>query len=91
VPKGPGHKSEVGLQFSLCDHSSSIEKGDTRSPPSASDQTCPTAWRIMGALNSTRDIPIPMLVQSGNAGTDTTTGEPVIFDASCVYGHNEAE
>ena len=31
------------------------------------------------------------LVQSGNAGTDTTTGEPVIFDASCVYGHSEAE
>jgi len=28
---------------------------------------------------------------SGNAGTDTTTGEPVIFDASCVYGHNEAD
>ncbi|KAH9968594.1 fructosamine kinase PKL/CAK/FruK [Russula dissimulans] len=28
---------------------------------------------------------------SGNAGTDTTTGEPVIFDASCVYGHHEAD
>jgi fructosamine-3-kinase len=40
---------------------------------------------------STRDILIPMTIQSGNAGTDTTTGEPVIFDASCVYGHNEAE
>jgi len=28
---------------------------------------------------------------SGNAGTDATTGEPVIFDASCVYGHYEAD
>jgi protein-ribulosamine 3-kinase len=30
-------------------------------------------------------------IQSGNAGTDMATGEPVMFDASCVYGHNEAE
>ncbi|KAI0267233.1 Fructosamine/Ketosamine-3-kinase [Russula aff. rugulosa BPL654] len=28
---------------------------------------------------------------SGTTGTDSTTGEPVIFDASCVYGHNEAD
>jgi len=28
---------------------------------------------------------------SGNAGTDVATGEPVMFDASCVYGHNEAD
>ncbi|KAH9997695.1 Ketosamine-3-kinase [Russula compacta] len=28
---------------------------------------------------------------SGNAGTDMTTGEPIIYDASCVYGHNEAD
>ena len=45
----------------------------------------------MGTSTSTRDILIPMLVQSGTTGTDSTTGEPVIFDASCVYGHNEAE
>jgi len=37
VPKGAGHKSEVGLQYSFCDHSSSFEKGDTRSPPPTSD------------------------------------------------------
>ncbi len=29
--------------------------------------------------------------QSGNTGTDATTGEPVIFDPSSLYGHNEAE
>ncbi|KAH9968595.1 Fructosamine kinase-domain-containing protein [Russula dissimulans] len=29
--------------------------------------------------------------QSGNTGTDTTTGEPVIFDPSSLYGHNEAD
>ncbi|KAI0296245.1 fructosamine kinase PKL/CAK/FruK [Russula brevipes] len=28
---------------------------------------------------------------SGNTGTDTTTGEPVIFDPSSLYGHNEAD
>ncbi|KAI9512539.1 Fructosamine/Ketosamine-3-kinase [Russula earlei] len=28
---------------------------------------------------------------SGGAGTDATTGEPVVFDASCVYGHHEAD
>jgi fructosamine-3-kinase len=32
-----------------------------------------------------------MLLQSGNTGTDTTTGEPVIYDPSSFYGHNEAE
>ncbi|TFY83545.1 hypothetical protein EWM64_g457 [Hericium alpestre] len=28
---------------------------------------------------------------SGNTGTDTKTGEPVIFDPSSFYGHNEAD
>ncbi|KAI0068146.1 fructosamine kinase PKL/CAK/FruK [Artomyces pyxidatus] len=28
---------------------------------------------------------------SGNTGTDTTTAEPVIFDPSSYYGHNEAD
>lgn len=28
---------------------------------------------------------------SGNVGTDTSTGEPVLFDMSSYYGHNEAE
>ncbi|TFK56670.1 fructosamine kinase PKL/CAK/FruK [Heliocybe sulcata] len=28
---------------------------------------------------------------SGNAGTDRATGEPVVFDPSSYYGHNEAE
>ncbi|KAI0052522.1 fructosamine kinase PKL/CAK/FruK [Auriscalpium vulgare] len=28
---------------------------------------------------------------SGNTGTDTTTGEPVIFDPASLYGHNEAD
>ncbi|KAH9065782.1 fructosamine kinase PKL/CAK/FruK [Lactarius vividus] len=28
---------------------------------------------------------------SGNTGTDATTGEPVIFDPSSLYGHNEAD
>jgi hypothetical protein len=71
VPKGASHRSEVGLQSSFCDHSSNFENGDTRSPPYTSDQTC--------ASTSMRDIPIPTLVQSGNTGTDTTAGEPVLF------------
>ncbi|KAG7099588.1 hypothetical protein E1B28_001418 [Marasmius oreades] len=28
---------------------------------------------------------------SGNAGTDASTGQPVIFDPSSYYGHNEAD
>ncbi|KAI0257177.1 fructosamine kinase PKL/CAK/FruK [Lactifluus subvellereus] len=28
---------------------------------------------------------------SGNTGTDTTTGEPVIYDPASLYGHNEAD
>jgi len=28
---------------------------------------------------------------SGNTGTDTTTGQPVIYDPSSFYGHNEAD
>ncbi|KAI9444842.1 fructosamine kinase PKL/CAK/FruK [Lactarius indigo] len=28
---------------------------------------------------------------SGNTGTDAPTGEPVIFDPSSLYGHNEAD
>ncbi|CAA7265934.1 unnamed protein product [Cyclocybe aegerita] len=28
---------------------------------------------------------------SGNAGVDTATGQPVIFDPASYYGHNEAE
>ena len=28
---------------------------------------------------------------SGNTGTDSHTGEPVIFDPSSYFGHNETE
>lgn len=35
--------------------------------------------------------PLPVLSQSGNVGTDQGTGEPVIFDPSSFFGHNEAE
>ncbi|EEB98414.1 hypothetical protein MPER_02080, partial [Moniliophthora perniciosa FA553] len=28
---------------------------------------------------------------SGNAGTDSSTGQPVIYDPSSYYGHNEAD
>ncbi|KAN0124818.1 Fructosamine/Ketosamine-3-kinase [Russula decolorans] len=28
---------------------------------------------------------------SGNTGTDTGTGQPIIFDPSSLYGHNEAD
>ncbi|KAH9049368.1 fructosamine kinase PKL/CAK/FruK [Lactarius hengduanensis] len=31
------------------------------------------------------------LLLAGNTGTDATTGEPVIFDPSSLYGHNEAD
>jgi hypothetical protein len=37
------------------------------------------------------DLYADVLMQSGNTGTDTATGEPVIFDPSSLYGHNEAE
>jgi len=68
-----------------------LEKGDPCSPQTPSDQTCAAAWGVMGTSVSMYDNSIPTLVQSGNTGTDATTGEPVIFDASCVYGHHEAE
>ena len=32
-----------------------------------------------------------ILPQSGNAGTHELTGEPVIFDPSSMFGHNEVE
>lgn len=32
-----------------------------------------------------------MLIQSGNTGVDNETQEPVVFDPSSFYGHNEAE
>ena len=28
---------------------------------------------------------------SGNTGTDLETGEPIVFDASAMYAHNECE
>lgn len=28
---------------------------------------------------------------SGNVATDSATGEPILFDMSSYYGHNEAE
>jgi hypothetical protein len=82
---------QVFFNPSLCTHGSHHEKGDPRSPPSTEDQARAAARRIMGTSTSMGDIFVPTLAQSGNAGTDTTTGEPVIFDASCVYGHHEAE
>jgi len=45
---------------------------------------------LLGSLNIE-----PVLLHgdlwSGNAGTDQSTGEPVIFDPSSMYGHNEAD
>lgn len=45
-------------------------------------------------LDTLRDVK-PAIIHgdlwSGNAGQDTATGEPVIFDPSSYYGHNEAE
>ena len=32
-----------------------------------------------------------LLLQSGNTGFDKKTNEPVIYDPSSFYGHNEAE
>ena len=83
---------QVPTALSLCTQLTP-EKGDPSSPSSTSDQTCIAARRIMGTSTSTDGIFafVLMLEQSGNAGTDMTTGEPVIYDASCVYGHNEAE
>jgi len=50
--------------------------------------------RVIPALLSPLQIK-PVLLHgdlwSGNTGTDTITGEPVIFDPSSLYGHNEAD
>lgn len=50
--------------------------------------------RVIPALLSPLDIE-PVLLHgdlwSGNTGTDSSTGEPIIFDPSSYYGHNEAD
>lgn len=45
-----------------------------------------SARRIYDSINNAHILP-----QSGNAGTHESTGEPVIFDPSSMFGHNEAE
>ena len=30
-------------------------------------------------------------VWDGNVSTNTLTGQPVVFDATCIYGHNESK
>ncbi|KZV74903.1 fructosamine kinase [Peniophora sp. CONT] len=50
--------------------------------------------RVIPALLGKLDIEPVILhgdLWSGNAGTDSATGEPVIFDPSSYYGHNEAD
>ncbi|CAO1614138.1 unnamed protein product [Sympodiomycopsis kandeliae] len=45
-------------------------------------------------LDTLRDVKPAILhgdLWSGNAGQDTSSGEPIIFDPSSYYGHNEAE
>ncbi|THH19056.1 hypothetical protein EW146_g2033 [Bondarzewia mesenterica] len=50
--------------------------------------------RVVPALLGPLDID-PVLLHgdlwSGNTGTDRKTGEPVIYDPSSLYGHNEAD
>ncbi|KAH9950869.1 fructosamine kinase PKL/CAK/FruK [Amylocystis lapponica] len=50
--------------------------------------------RVIPALLGSLDIQ-PVLLHgdlwSGNTGTDRKTGEPVIFDPSSYFGHNEAD
>ncbi|EJF66845.1 fructosamine kinase PKL/CAK/FruK [Dichomitus squalens LYAD-421 SS1] len=50
--------------------------------------------RVIPALLDPLDI-LPVLLHgdlwSGNTGIDRSTGEPVIFDPSSYYGHNEAD
>ncbi|VDB85280.1 unnamed protein product [Peniophora sp. CBMAI 1063] len=50
--------------------------------------------RVIPALLGKLDVEPVILhgdLWSGNAGTDSATGEPVIFDPSSYYGHNEAD
>ncbi|KAI1788827.1 fructosamine kinase PKL/CAK/FruK [Ganoderma leucocontextum] len=57
-------------------------------------QTNQVRERVIPALLSPLDIQ-PVLLHgdlwSGNTGLDRSTGEPVIFDPSSYYGHNEAD
>lgn len=43
------------------------------------------------AMRSVRPSIIHGDLWSGNSGTDHDTGEPIIFDPSSSYSHNEAE
>ncbi|KAI0697545.1 fructosamine kinase PKL/CAK/FruK [Cytidiella melzeri] len=50
--------------------------------------------RVISSLLGPLDIQ-PVLLHgdlwSGNTGTDTETGDPIVFDASSYFGHNEAD
>ncbi|KAL0565606.1 hypothetical protein V5O48_016416, partial [Marasmius crinis-equi] len=46
--------------------------------------------KLLGPLNI-KPVVLHGDLWSGNAGTDSATGEPVIFDPSSYYGHNEAD
>ncbi|TBU63785.1 fructosamine kinase PKL/CAK/FruK [Dichomitus squalens] len=58
------------------------------------EQVAEVRERVIPALLDPLDIQ-PVLLHgdlwSGNTGIDRSTGEPVIFDPSSYYGHNEAD
>lgn len=47
--------------------------------------------RLLDTLQDVKPAIIHGDLWSGNAGTDRQTGEPIIFDPSSYYAHNEAE
>ena len=92
MPKGTGHKSEVSPQFSPAEYSAQISR---RVIPALLRPLRIRPVLLHGGLWVRRLARVTSSYRcryrAGATGTDSTTGEPVVFDASCVDGHNKAE
>jgi hypothetical protein len=66
-------------------------KGDPKTPWTSRYPAGITPRRLVGELYVFEFGTMLRGMQSGNTGMDRKTGEPVIYDPSSYYGHNEAE
>ncbi|KAF8832124.1 hypothetical protein HHX47_DHR1001018 [Lentinula edodes] len=75
-------------------------KGESITKEYASDLTCSLRWDLTHLPSVIPKLLGPLQIEpvilhgdlwSGNVGVDSATGEPVIFDPSSFFGHNEAE